>query len=150
MRRNPARRRSPLPKFPSLEWFDTAADVLNKSDSSHRLGTCDTDMGVQVGDEYFLVPFDAFEVRPSRRIDAAIAGELDFTLVQSPEQWKAMIEDIQLNGHATHDFTLNSLDLHTETELAIGKDYVKRDAFYRFNQTLQEYFDTAAKFETTY
>ena len=57
---------------------------------------------------------------------------------------------IQANGHATHDFTLNSLDLHTETELARGHDYTRRDLFYRFNQTLQEYFDMAAKFETTF
>ena len=139
-----------MPKFPSLEWFDTAGELLNKSDSSQRLGTCDTEMGVQVGDEYFLVPFDAFEVKPARRIDAATADELDFTLVQTPEDWKAMLNDIQQNGHATHDFTLNSLDLHTEKELAIGKDYIRRDAFYRFAQTLQDYFDTASKFETTF
>ena len=61
-----------------------------------------------------------------------------------------MLKDIQQNGHATHDFTINSLDLHTDTEFARGKDYTRRDLFYRFNQTLQEYFDMAAKFETTF
>ena len=48
------------------------------------------------------------------------------------------------------NFTLNSLDLRSTEELARGKDYHRRDAFYRFNQTFQEYFDNAAKIETTF
>jgi hypothetical protein len=139
-----------MPRFPSVEWFETAAKILNESDSFKRLGTCDTEMGVQVGERLFEVDFDAFEVREAREIDAARAAELDFVLVQPPEAWRAMIEDIQRNGHATHDFTLNSLDLRSSEEFARAKDYVRRDAFYRFNQTLQEYFDTASQFETTF
>jgi hypothetical protein len=139
-----------VPDFPSVEWFREAADLLEKSDSYKRLGTCDTEMGVKVGDEYFEIDFEAFGVADIKKIDAARADELDFTLVQSPEAWKAMLDDIKANGHATHEFTLNSLDLRSNEELAIGKDYVRRDAFYRFNQTLQEFFDMAAHMETTY
>jgi hypothetical protein len=139
-----------MPVFPSVEWFKAAADLLNKSDSFKRLGTCDAEMGVQVGDRYFEIDFEAFEVKDVREIDAQRAGELDFVLVQPPEQWKAMLEDIKANGRATHDFTLNSLDLKSEEEFARGKDYHRRDSFYRFNQTFQEYFDMAAKIETTF
>lgn len=139
-----------MPDFPSVEWFQTAADLLNKSDSFKRLGTCDTEMGVQVGDEFFEIDFEAFEVKEVKKIDAARADELDFTLVQSPEAWKAMLDDIKANGKATHEFTLNSLDLRSNEELARGKDYVRRDAFYRFNQTLQDFFDMSAQMETTY
>ncbi len=139
-----------MPDFPSIEWFRTAGDLLNKSDSFKRLGTCDTEMGVQVGDEYFQINFEAFEVADVTKIDAARADELDFVLVQSPEAWRAMLDDIKTNGHATHEFTLNSLDLRSNEELAQGKDYVRRDAFYRFNQTLQDYFDVSSQMETTY
>ena len=139
-----------MPDFPSVEWFQTAADLLNKSDAFHHFGTVDTEMGVQVGDRYFEIDFDAFEVKRVSETDAARMDELDFYLVQSPEAWKAMLDDIKANGLATHEFTLNSLDLRSDVELAIGKDYVRRDAFYRFNQTLQDYFDMASKFETTY
>jgi hypothetical protein len=139
-----------MPDFPSVEWFKQAGELLNKSDSFKRLGTCDTEMGVQVGDQYFQVDFDAFEVTGAYEIDARKAEELDFYLVQSPEAWKAMLDDIKANGHATHEFTLNSLDLRSDQELAIGKDYNRRDAFYRFNQTLQDYFDMSAQMETTY
>jgi hypothetical protein len=139
-----------MPQFPSVEWFQTAADMLNKSDSFKRLGTCDAEMGVRVGERVFELDFEAFEVRAVKEIDEARAEQLDFTLVQPPEAWRAMIEDIKLNGRATHDFTLNSLDLKSDAELARGKDYHRRDAFYRFNQTFQEYFDLAAKIETTF
>ncbi len=139
-----------MPKFPSVEWLQEAANLLNKSDSFKRLGTTDCEMGVQVGDQFYEVDFEAFEITKVSQIDAARAADLDFTLVQTPDAWQAMLEDIKLNGRATHDFTLNSLDLRTTEELARGKDYHRRDAFYRFNQTFQEYFDNAAKMETTF
>ncbi len=139
-----------MPDFPSVEWFKTAADLLNKSDSFKRLGTCDTEMGVQVGSEIFKIDYEAFEVTTIKKINSTRAEQLDFVLVQSPDAWKAMLDDIKLNGRATHDFTLNSLDLRSDVEFARGKDYHRRDAFYRFNQTFQEYFDMTAKIETTY
>ena len=139
-----------MPNFPSVEWFQEAANLLNKSDSFKRLGTTDCEMGVQVGDQFYEIDFEAFEITKVSCIDAARAAELDFTLVQTADAWQAMLEDIKLNGRATHDFTLNSLDLRSTEELARGKDYHRRDAFYRFNQTFQEYFDNAAKMETTF
>jgi len=139
-----------VPEFPSVEWFQQAADLLNKSDAFRHFGTVDTQMGVQVGDRYFEIDFEAFEITGVKEVDAARMEELDFYLVQSPEAWKAMLDDIKANGHATHEYTLNSLDLRSDQEFAIGKDYNRRDAFYRFNQTLQDYFDMAAKMETTF
>src|SRR5512147_2765757 len=105
-----------MPDFPSVEWFKTAADLLNKSDSFKRLGTCDTEMGVQVGSRIFEIDFEAFEVTMIKEIDQARADQLDFVLVQSPDAWKAMLDDIKANGRATHDYTLNSLDLRSDVE----------------------------------
>lgn len=139
-----------MPLFPSVDWFKTAADILNKSDSFKRLGTCDAEVGVQVGDAHYELDFEAFEVKDVREIDARRADELDFVMVQPYDAWKAMLQDIKQNGRATHNFTLNSLDLQSEKEFAVGKDYNRRDAFYRFNQTFQEYFDNSARFETTF
>ena len=139
-----------MPEFPSVEWFNTAGDLLNKSDSFKRLGTCDTQMGVAVGDRYFEVDFEAFEMAAAKQIDAERAAELDFVLTQDYDAWKAMLQDIKANGRATHEFTLNSLDLRSDAEFAKSKDYNRRDAFYRFNQTLQEYFDMSAQMDTTF
>jgi hypothetical protein len=139
-----------MPDFPSVEWFQAAADLLNKSDSFKRCGTVDTQMGVQVDDQIFEIDFEAFEVTNVSKIDAHRAEQLDFTLVQSGDAWRAMLDDIKSNGHATHEYTLNSLDLRSDAELAIGKDYNRRDLFYRFNQSIQDYFDMSAKMKTTY
>lgn len=136
--------------FPSVEWFNEAATLLNKSDSFKRLGTTDCEMGVQVDDNVYEIDFEAFEVRNVKEIDPKRAEELDFVLVQPLDRWKAMLEDIKAHGRATHEYTLNSLDLNSADEFAKGKDYHRRDAFYRFNQTFQDYFDNAAKIETTY
>ncbi len=139
-----------MPQFPSVDWFKAAADILNKSDSFKRLGTCDTTMGVTVDDKHYEIDFEAFEVAEVKEIDAKRTEELDFVLVQPYEAWKAMLQNIREHGRAEHEFTLNSLDLSSEVEFARGKDYHRRDAFYRFNQTIQEYFDMTAKLETTF
>jgi hypothetical protein len=139
-----------MPDFPSVEWFKQAADLLNKSDSFKRCGTVDTQMGVKVDDRIFEIDFEAFEITNVSEIDQHRAEQLDFTLVQSGDAWKAMLDDIKSNGHATHEYTLNSLDLRSDQELAIGKDYNRRDLFYRFNQSIQDYFDMSAKMETTF
>ena len=139
-----------MPEFPSVEWFKTAGDLLNKSDSFKRLGTCDTQMGVAVGDRYFEVDFEAFEMAAAKQIDAERAAELDFVLTQDYDAWKAMLQDIKANGRATHEFTLNSLDLRSDAEFAKGKDYKRRAALYLFTKTLQEYCDMSANMDTTF
>lgn len=139
-----------MPVFPSTEWFRAAADLLNRSDSFKRLGACDVEMGVAVDGRFFEIDFEAFEVREVREIDAHRAEELDFTLVQPVEAWQAMLRNIKEHGRAEHEFTLNSLDLRDETEFARGKDYHRRDAFYRFNQTFQEFFDITSQLDTVF
>jgi hypothetical protein len=136
--------------FPSVEFFQEMADRLNNSDSFHRLGSCDTQMGIQVEDKFFEIDFEGFEVTEITEIDEARVAQLDFTLVQSLDDWKAMLADIKANGQATHEFTLNSLDLRSEVEFARGENYHERDKFYRFNQTFQEFFDNTAKMDYTY
>jgi hypothetical protein len=105
---------------------------------------------VQVGERLFELDFEAFELKNVAEIDAHRAEQLDFVLVQPPEAWQEMLKDIKENGRATHDYTLNSLDLRSAEEFARGKDYHRRDLFYRFNQTFQDYFDLSAKMETSF
>ncbi len=139
-----------MPVFPSTEWFQEAADLLNASDSFERLGSCDADVGVQVGDRCFAITFEAFAVTGVAEVPCDAPGDLDFVLLQTPEQWQAMLENIKANGGADALYTLNSLDLSHSDGLATGEDYTRRDLFYRFNQTFQEFFDMAAGMETTF
>ncbi len=139
-----------MPFFPSTEWFQEAADRLNASDSFDRLGNCDADVGVRVGDRCFAITFDAFAITDIGEVPCDAPGDLDFILLQTPEAWRAMLENIKANGQADALFTLNSLDLSASNGLATGEDYTRRDLFYRFNQTFQEYFDISAQIDTTY
>lgn len=139
-----------MPVFPSTEWFQEAADLLNASDSFQRLGSCDADVGVQVGDRCFAITFEAFAITGVAEVPCDAPGDLDFVLLQTPEQWRAMLENIKANGGADALYTLNSLDLSHSDGLATGEDYTRRDLFYRFNQTFQEFFDMAAGMETTF
>ena len=89
-----------MPTFPSVEWFKAAGDLLNKSDSFKRLGTCDTEMAVQVDDRIFELDFEAFELADVKEIDTARAEQLDFVLVQPYEEWKNMLLNIKEHGQA--------------------------------------------------
>jgi hypothetical protein len=139
-----------MPLFPSLEWFEAVQDVANQSGVFRKLGTCDAEIGVQIGEELYEIDFEAFEVTNVASIDANRKRELDFTLVMSQEGWRDMVENIQTNGQADLDHTLNSLDLNNPDEFAQADDYYRRDKFYRFNQTFQDFFDCSSKVPTSF
>ena len=139
-----------MPVFPSVEWFDTIKNIVNQDPEFRALGTVDSVIGVKVGAKIFQLTFEAFECTGVREAGENDLRDMDFWLEQSYDQWKAMLDNIKEHGRAEHDYTLNSLDLQSEKEFAVGKDYHRRDAFYRFNQTFQEYFDITAKIETSF
>ena len=139
-----------MPVFPSVEWFEAVKKIANESGIFRKLGTCDAEIGIQVGDEIFEIDFEAFEVTSVSKIDSNRKRDLDFTLAMSPEAWREMIENIKEHGQADLDHTLNSLDLNNPDEFAQAEDYYRRDKFYRFNQTFQDFFDSSSKVETTF
>lgn len=139
-----------MPIFPSVEWFQAIADIINGDEEYRKCGTCDAVVGIQVGERLFQLDFEAFEVTGVKELTATDPRDLDFTLVLPFDQWKEMIENIRQNGHADLSHTLNSIDLASPEEFAQAEDYYRRDKFYRFNQSFQVFFDTAAKIETEY
>ena len=44
----------------------------------------------------------------------------DFYLDMAPEDWEDMLTNIQENGEATFDYTLNTIDLDSENGLALS------------------------------
>ena len=139
-----------MPVFPSVEWFQAVADIVNQDEAYHRLGNTDAKVGIKVGDQLFALTFEAFEVTKVEEIDESRMDDLDFTLVMAPEKWREMIENIKQNGHADLHHTLNSIDLATPEEFAQSNDYYRRDLFYRFNQSFQHFFDASAKIDTQF
>lgn len=139
-----------MPVFPSVEWFQAVADLVNHDEEYRKLGYCDANMGVRVGDRVFAIMFEGFEVTSVKEIPDESAEDLDFTLVMPPEKWREMLESIKEHGRGELDYTLNTIDLATPEEFARASDESRRDLFFRFNQSFQHYFDSSAKIDTKF
>jgi len=139
-----------MPTFPSVEWFEEIRKLVNSDEVFRRLGTVDCRVGVKVGDKIFELNFEAFECVSVKEIAESDLRDLDFWLEQSPEEWREMIENIKGHGSADLKFTLNTIDLSRADGFAKSYDGYKRDAFYRFNQSLQHFFDSSAKIDTKF
>ena len=63
-----------------------------------------------------------------------------------------MIENIKDNGHADLRHTLNTIDLEAEDGLARSHhdDQYREDLFFRYNQTLQYFFDGSSRIDTRF
>ena len=81
---------------------------------------------------------DGVRVRRGRCVLAKLR-EADFVIELAPATWRAMLDDIRANGHATGDYTLNSRDL-------LGDGY-RADKFFRCNPSLRRFFDNAARLD---
>ena len=139
-----------MPEFPSVEWFDAIRNIANKDERFRHFGTVDATLGVRVGDKAYQLVFEAFECNSAREISVEQLDDCDFYLDQPPAQWREMIENIKKNGKADITHTLNTIDLNMPQGLARGNDGYKVDLFYRFNQSLQDFFDTSARIDTTF
>ena len=139
-----------MPKFPSVQWFDAVKELVNNDEAFRRLGTVDARIGVKVGGQLFELTFEAFECVGVREIGENDLRDLDFWLEQSPEEWRDMSENIKQHGSADLTHTLNTIDLTIPEGFARSYDGYRRDAFYRFNQSLQHFFDSSAKIDTQF
>lgn len=139
-----------MPKFPSVEWFDTIRDMVNNDEAFRHLGNVDARVGIKVGDELYEVTFEAFECLGAKTITDNDLRDLDFWLEQSPDEWREMLQNIKSHGSADLQYTLNTIDLNRPDGFAKSNDGYRRDAFYRFNQSLQHFFDSSAKIDTEF
>lgn len=141
-----------MPAFPSVEWLHAVADVARGDDRYRRYGRVDASVGIVSGEQMFGLIFDVFDIRDIRQINHEQLRDLDFYLEMEPERWRVMLEDIRANGQAGLDHTLNTVDLRLEDGLAknAAGDAYRTDKFFRFNESLQRFFDLSAGVETTY
>lgn len=138
--------------FPSVDWFNAIKSIVNQDEGYKRIGTCDSEVGVKIPDlqKYYKIAFEAFEVADIRETDEADAENADFWLEMPYARWKEMIENIKSNTKADIHHTLNTLDMEDPDGLARSHDGYRRDAFYRFNQTFQYFFDASARIDTSF
>tara|TARA_Y100000815_G_scaffold80232_1_gene69369 strand:+ start:109 stop:555 length:447 start_codon:yes stop_codon:yes gene_type:complete len=138
--------------FPSVEWFQALQQLVNVDPEFRRLGSIDAAMGVKVGSRVFVVVFEAFECTEVRDGSEADLDDLDFYLELSEGDWRELVENTKANGGADRRHTLNTLDLTAADGLAQNAtgDQLRGDIFFRVNESLQYFFDQAAKLETVF
>ncbi|MDP9235795.1 MAG: hypothetical protein M3P30_00100 [Chloroflexota bacterium] len=139
-----------MPVFPSVEWFTTIKDMVNSDPAFRQLGTVDAVMGAKVGSKVYELVFEAFECTSVREASENDLRDMDFWLEQSYDQWKDMLENIKKNGAADLSHTVNTIDLSLPEGFAKSHDGYRRDAFYRFNQSIQDFFNASAKIDTQF
>lgn len=143
-----------MPIFPSVEWFDTVREIFNADESYQQAGggTCDSTVGIKVGDSLFMLIFDGEDCVEARAATEHDLTEADFYLDMSEDGWREMIENIKENGTADFEHTLNSLDLDMPDGLSqtANDDQYRQDLFFRYNQSYQYFFDASARIETEF
>lgn len=139
-------------KFPSLEWFQQVQKLVNADPNFKKLGTADAVVGIKISDrdEKYLLTFEAFEVVDVKEAKQADLEAADFYLELPYDSWKEMLVNIKTNGHADLHHTLNTIDLELPEGFAQSKDEYRRDLFYRFNQTFQDFFNKSAELDTQF
>lgn len=143
-----------MPVFPSVEWFDAVRGIFNSDDANRTAGggMAEADVGIKYGDEIFLLKFAGFDCENASVIQESDLEETDFYLDLHPDDWIEMLTNIQENGRADRDHTLNTLDMDSEDGFARSAtdDQYRLDMFFRYNQTLQFFFDASSKVETEF
>jgi hypothetical protein len=134
----------------SANFFAGLADEMNAHPEHFRvLGDCDMVAALVMrrdgGDFAVRITFEELRCSDAIEVPADEARLADFYLDGPYTKWQEMFDDILQHGTASGRLTINSLALLATDIRLRGDDPMGVDKFSRFNQTLQEYLDGAAR-----
>ena len=140
----------------NANFFVGLADEVNAHPEQFRvLGDCDMVAALVMrradGDFAVRITFEELRCSEAVEIGAHEVSTADFYLDGPYEMWQTMFADIVEHGTASGRLTINSLAMlgADSTDIRLrGDDPMGVDKFSRFNQTLQEYLDGAARIAT--
>jgi hypothetical protein len=141
--------------FPSLAWCQRLADCMNANRArQEQLGYVDCVAGFKVFDGKpvtYQITFEEYAVVDVREAGPLDADRADFTLEATLATWREMITNIAAgNGRPDLTHTLNHLS-HFGTPIFLrADDPLRRDMYFRFNQSLQEFVNASASFPTAF
>jgi hypothetical protein len=150
--------------FPSSEWFERLAQLMKLNRTLHEhLGYIDCvaqftviDGGLGGKPWSVQVTFEEFDATDVREAGPREAGQndvarADFTLEASLATWREMIEVIARGrGRPDLTHTLNYLS-HPGTPIRVwSEDPLRKDLFFRYNQSIQEFINASAGFRTIF
>jgi len=139
--------------FPSLAFFQALQTLMRQDEPRfRRLGFIDTTFGVHVvgpnGQEWrYLLAFEVFDCREVTEVGGFDLTAIDFVLKGDLSAWVEMLENIRQHNGAGVTHSLNTLTHFGERLTVLYDDPDNRDKFFRFQESLQEFFDLASKLE---
>ena len=141
--------------FPSVEWFEALGERVAKDKKEfRRLGYFDANVGIKIdgngaGSKGYVISFEDYGVKGVRASDDPGKGA-DFTIEGSLDAWSDMVRNIREHGEPDLDHTLNRLTMAGVPLNVVAEDQLKTDVFYRFNQSIQAFFNEAASVPTEF
>lgn len=143
-----------MSKFPELGWFEALAGAMaERPDYYRRLGFADVNLVLEMLDApdggtcRIGLRFEDYDCTEVVAIEGDPFAEFGADcVVRGPYRvWEEMVKAIQEHGRADPRHTLNSLVmLHTPLDV-VGPDQYGVDKFYRYQGTLQAFFDEAGR-----
>jgi hypothetical protein len=148
--------------FPSVAWFERLADRMQRYPEKYRkLGPVDMTLVLRLTypegrSELYAVEFAGHGVRAvSQPADLSqVTGPHPVVLAGAYDAFREMVANIREHGHADLTHTLNYLTLPDWPFALVAVDedegQLDVDRFYRYNQSLQEFFDEAGGVDTRF
>ncbi len=139
--------------FPSLAFFEGLKRLMHEEEERfRRLGFMDTTFGVAIagpeGKEWrFVLAFEVFECQGVWEVRDFSETSVDFILEGELSTWQEMLSNIREHGQADVSHSLNTLTHFGEKLRVLYEDPDDRDKFFRFQESIQEFFDLAAKLD---
>lgn len=140
-----------MPAFPDPEWFLALGRLMQShGERFQRLGYAEVRFVINVlPDEEgqaaraIGLVFDGYRLAEVMVLDDPWSLDPDFVLNAKRSVWDRMLGEIEAQGHPSLRSTLNSLALMGEQVWLESQDQLREDKFYRYNQTIQEFFNLA-------
>jgi hypothetical protein len=142
--------------FPSLAFFQSLQTLMRQSEATfRRLGFVDTTFGVHIiasnGQQWrYLLTFEVFDCQAVAEVTDFDLTTIDFVLKGDLSAWVEMLQNIQQHQGADTTHSLNTLTHFGEQLRLLYDDPDNRDKFFRFQESLQEFFDLACTLDVTF
>jgi len=142
-----------MPAFPEVAWFLCLGRLMAaEAELFRRLGYAEVRFVVRVladdGETTAAasgVEISGYAMSRAVDFDETDGFDPDFVICGRRSVWLRMLDEIARGGRPELRHTLSSLALIGEELWLESTDQLREDKFYRFNQTLQELFNLAAK-----
>jgi hypothetical protein len=139
--------------FPSLAFFQALQALMRQEEARfRRLGFVDTTLGVDMvganGQTWrYLLTFEVFDCREVVEVTDFDLTEIDFVLKGELSAWVEMVQNICQHKGADVAHSLNTLTHFGEQLQVLYDDPDNRDKLFRFQESIQEFFDLASALE---